>query len=84
MAKEVGKNTENANTEEERCFQRDKEKKKKKTDQLIKKNDGRRKNWLWSKNKNGFPKANKKTLSSPSMIKPSLRPLGKQKDFQPF
>ena len=43
MAKEVGKNTENANTEEERCFQRDEDKKEKKTDQLIKKNDGRRK-----------------------------------------
>ena len=48
MAKEVGKNTENANTEEERCFQRDKEKNR----SAYKKNDGRRKNWLWSKNKN--------------------------------
>ena len=59
-------------------------KKREKNRSAYKKNDGRRKNWLWSKNKNGFPKANKKTLSSPSMIKPSLRPLGKQKDSQPF
>ena len=65
-------------------FSKGRRKKEKKTDQLIKKNDGRRKNWLWSKNKNGFPKANKKTLSSPSKIKPSPRPLGKQKDSQPF
>ena len=60
MAKEVGKNTENANTEEERCFQRDEDKKEKKTDQLIKKMMDAEKTGCGVKIKMDFPRQIKK------------------------